>query len=350
MAQLVRASPSHGEDRRFESFRAHYLFHPNIDLIKSPMSSKLDILFERWHKILPADLWPVMEKDRSLNGKVIRVNSLKSDSASAMHQLVAEGVAFEKTILPYAFFVRNQYLNLPLMAESIASGYFYVQSLSSQLAVHVLDPQPNERILDLCASPGGKTSQIAMLMENTGKITAIDTVKDRIFKLKRVLKDLDVQNAETLLMDGRRFRPLEGLYDRVLVDAPCSSEGRIDVSKPKTFAYWSLRKIQEMKRKQKGLLLNALRCCRPGGTLVYSTCTLAPEENEGVIDWLIRKAKAAIRIDDVVMDVPRCDCLTRWNKEFHPDVKKGFRIVPLEKYDAFFITKITRMDADLPFS
>ena len=93
-------------------------------------------------------------------------------------------------------------------------------------------------------------------------------------------------------MDGRRFRVKEQLFDRILVDAPCSSEGRFKYDNPKSYAYWNLRKIKEMAHKQKGLLLNASRLLKPGGVLVYSTCTFAQEENEEVVDWFAKKSQS----------------------------------------------------------
>ncbi len=126
----------------------------------------------------------------------------------------------------------------------------------------VLDPRPGQRVLDLCAAPGSKTSQIAMHMNNQGLLKANEPVRQRLYRLKSVLQ-LTGAKAQISSTDGRRLKEHEGLYDRILVDAPCSCEGRFIIDEPKSFAYWSVRKIKEMSHKQKGLLLNASRLLDP---------------------------------------------------------------------------------------
>jgi 16S rRNA C967 or C1407 C5-methylase (RsmB/RsmF family) len=139
-----------------------------------------------------------------------------------------------------------------------------------------------------------------------GSIVAIEAVRDRFFKLRAVLALQGAANVRSYCMDGRRFQARDGLFDKVLVDAPCSAEGRFNRFTPKSFGYWSSRKIKEMAKKQKGLLLNASRCVRSGGILVYATCTFAPEENEAVIDWFLRKSNGSFQLESFDMPgVPR---------------------------------------------
>jgi len=224
-------------------------------------------------------------------------------------------------------------------------GWLYQQSLASMLAAAALDPGPEERILDLCAAPGSKTSQIAARMMNTGMIAAVEVVRARYYKLRSVLTLLGVGNAQCLCLDGRRFQSRDGLFDRVLVDAPCSSEGRFKSFDPKTYAYWSPRKIQEMVRKQRGLLLNASRQLAPGGTMVYATCTFAPEENEGVVDWFLRKTMETFLVEPVVMDetVPRAAPVLEWGgRMFDERVAQCCRVLPGELTEGFFIAKFRK--------
>ncbi|MBZ0167477.1 MAG: RsmB/NOP family class I SAM-dependent RNA methyltransferase, partial [Candidatus Omnitrophica bacterium] len=159
------------------------------------------------------------------------------------------------------------------LEDLIAQGKIYRQGLSSMLAALILDPRPGEAVLDACAAPGSKTSLIAALMNNTGRIVAVERVKSRLYKLQAVLKQQGVTNVRSVLADIRRYRAEEGLFDRVLVDAPCSSEGRFQTFNKRSVNYWSLRKIREMVRKQRGIINSAARLLRPGGTLVYATCT-----------------------------------------------------------------------------
>ena len=229
------------------------------------------------------------------------------------------------------------------LGAKMEQGQIYSQGLSSQLAPLILDPQPGERILDLCAAPGSKTSQIAALMKNTGEIVAVESVRARMYKLKSVLSLLGVTNVHIHLGDGRRYVSSE-LFDRILVDAPCSSEGRFHVSRPKSYAYWSKRKIREMRKKQKGLLRHATRLIRPGGIIVYATCTFAPEENEEVVDWILRKSECPLAIEEINVPLATYPSIQHWaDKTYHDDIQKTVRILPTDRVDGFFITKFRRV-------
>lgn len=156
---------------------------------------------------------------------------------------------------------------------------------------------------------------------------------------------MGAENIDLRLMDGRRFQARGQLFDRILVDAPCSSEGRFRFEDKKTFAYWSLRKIKEMVEKQRGLLLNASRLLKPGGVMVYSTCTFAPEENEGVVDWLLRKTEGRLKVDEIgFQDIPRYPAVAEWqNKVYNKQVQNCLRVLPGKQMDGFFITKFTTL-------
>jgi 16S rRNA (cytosine1407-C5)-methyltransferase len=139
---------------------------------------------------------------------------------------------------------------------------------------------------------------------------------------------------------GRRLRE-EAPFDRILVDAPCSCEGRFIIHEPKSFAYWSLRKIKEMSHKQKGLLLNASRLLAPDGVLVYATCTFAPEENEEVVDWFLRKTDGRFELTPMQIEgVKTYPCLTQWHKRSYDlRIRNAVRILPDERMEGFFIAK-----------
>lgn len=225
----------------------------------------------------------------------------------------------------------------------IQKGFLYRQSLSSMLPAIVLDPRPGERVLDLCAAPGSKTTQMAAMMDNTGEIVAVEAIRQRSYKLRAVIEQMGVANVAIMVIDGRRFKS-EQLFDKILIDAPCSSEGRFHLDHPKTFAYWSPRKIKEMARKQRGLLLTASRLLKPGGTMVYSTCTFAPEENEGVVDWLLRKTEGTLEVEAMdLKGIPHYPCLGEWQgKVFDPRVQKCLRVLPEDGMGGFFIAKFVK--------
>ncbi len=308
----------------------------------------LPVLFQqRLEQIIPAPLRP--KGDFSFKPKAyaaFRINTLKTGVSEVFDYLRAMPVEFEPMPwYPSGFWVplgsHRAILDSPLGVE----GKVYAQGAQSMIPVMALDPKPGERVLDLCAAPGSKTSQIAAHMQNTGVLVANEPIRSRFYRLKAVL-ELTGAKAQTTMVDGRRFR-INGdnpLFDRVLVDAPCSSEGRFNVDDPKSVGYWSLRKIEEMAHKQKGLLLNASRLVKPGGVLVYATCTFAPEENEEVLDWFLRKTDGAFEIAPLNFEgLLSYPALPAWGKrQFDAQTAHALRICPTSHQEGFFTAKIIR--------
>lgn len=208
----------------------------------------------------------------------LRVNMLKTDRAALQEKLKAEGGTVQPTALsPEGLFLKGVSLaSLP----SYAAGEFYVQDEGAQLISFLVDPRPGERILDLCAAPGGKSSHLAELMKGKGEVVATDIDPDRIALIQ--------DNLQRLQTSGVRVEPLAEatapgrMYDRVLVDAPCSALGilrRIPEGK------WKKKPaiIPSYAREQRALLEGAIQHLKVGGRLVYATCSTEPEENEEVV-------------------------------------------------------------------
>lgn len=178
-----------------------------------------------------------------------------------------------------------------LPATALARGHCYVQDPSTAIACNILSPEPGEKVLDACAAPGGKTSYIAQLMENRGVIVACDRDPERLETLNQNLARLGVNIARVVSHDWTCDRvPPEvkslAPFDRILLDAPCSNTGvmrrRVDVR-------WRLTPsdFSRMQERQIAMARTALGLLKPGGTFVYSTCSLEPEENEGVVRRII---------------------------------------------------------------
>ena len=276
--------------------------------------------------------------------QTFRINTLKINIEDVHHLLLERKIDFQKVeFCPYAIIVEKWTAQELLKSDLVNDGRLYAQGLESMLPVIVLDPRPNERVLDLCAAPGSKTSQIAMHMNNQGFLKANEHIYKRVYKLKSVL-ELTGAKAVISSTDGRRLKEHSDLYDRVLVDAPCSCEGRFIIDQPKSFAYWSVRKIKEMSHKQKGLLLNASRLLKPGGTMVYATCTFAPEENEEVLDWFLRKSEYPFELIPIAIEGVRSyPCLSHWHKRFFdPRISNALRIWPDGRMEGFFIAKFIK--------
>jgi NOL1/NOP2/sun family putative RNA methylase len=223
-------------------------------------------------------------------------------------------------------------------------GHLYIQELSSMVPVLLLAPQPGEKVLDLTAAPGSKTGQMASLMKNTGKILANDVSRTRFFKMKANLEALGVQNVEYSVAKGENIgRRLAGQFDRVLLDAPCSGEGRFHLSDPESFSNWKTSKMKGLVPRQKMLFYSAWQALKPGGTLVYSTCTYAPEENEGILDWAIEKFKDLEVLPADLKISNRREGIAQWGKHsFDPAVKKALRIIPDGKMEGFFVAKMMK--------
>lgn len=314
--------------------------------MKSTMKLLPAEFLERLKDILPPENFDSVASCFSCRPVIsVRINTLKISIKKAVDVLKKSGITFRqvpwfKTALVLEGVTPEAFGQMNLVQE----GMLYRQGLSSMLPVVVLSPQPEEKVLDMCAAPGSKTTQMAAMMQNQGQIEAVEVVRNRFYKLKSVLSLMGAENVVPRLMDARRYRAREGLFDKILVDAPCSSEGRFDPNNPKTYRYWSLRKIKEMAHKQKGLLLNATRLLAPGGVLVYSTCTFSPEENEGVVSWLLRKAQGALEVEKVEVDgIASYPAKCCWQKkEFNPRVEKCLRVLPDDLMEGFFVAKIVK--------
>jgi len=306
-----------------------------------------DLFLERLKKIIPPECFDsVLKTFSNEEALAVRVNTLKSHKDKVLYFFRQQGLPVEEVRWYHDALVLGD-MNKRKLGETslVKNGFVFMQSLSSMLVPLIVDPKPGEHILDMCAAPGGKATQMAAMMQNQGNILALDSVRDRFFRLKAIVDLLGADIVEPRLMDGRRFSRGVNLFDRILVDAPCSSEGRFKIHVSKTYDYWSFAKIKEMCHKQRELLINASRFLKPGGTLVYSTCTFAPEENEGVIDWLLEKTKNTMRVlQPENYPIATYPALKEWNnKTFHSQVSNCVRVLPTETMEGFFIAKLMKM-------
>ena len=209
----------------------------------------------------------------------LRVNSLKISPASFQK-------LFPHPLEPSPFSPDSFYLDTPHKAGSDPlhhAGAYYMQECSAASAVAVLAPQPGERILDLCAAPGGKSGQIAAALGDAGLLWSHEFVPARGQILRQNLERMGVRCGVITTGDtGPICKALPGYFDGVLVDAPCSGEGMFR-KEPQALTGWCVDNIRLCAQRQVQVLDNAANTVRPGGRLVYSTCTFAPEENEGTV-------------------------------------------------------------------
>ncbi len=277
-----------------------------------------------------------------------RTNHLKGPADALCAELSAAGFAL--TPLSWkadAFFVPAAQRRALTECAAYREGRLYIQNPSSMVPPILLEPQSGERILDLGAAPGSKTLQLAELMGNQGSILAVESVRGRFFRLRDNLARHGAANVQTHLADGTRFwRKHCEQFDRVLLDAPCSSEGRFRADAPKTYAYWSERKIREASRKQRRLAYAAVQCLKLGGVLVYSTCTFAPEENEAIINRLRRQFAGALTIEAIALPFANvASGLGQWQgKAFDSQVQRAKRILPAGGMEGFFVCRLRKTE------
>ena len=224
------------------------------------------------------------------------------------------------------------------------TGRFHVQEEASLLPVPLLDPQPGERVLDLCAAPGGKTAQMGVRMQNRGTIVANDISYGRLASLRGTLDRLGLANVTATAFDGASYPAESGTFDRVLVDAPCSCEGT-SRKHPSVIDPWA--SMPDITGLQSALLRKAVQRCRPGGRIVYSTCTYAPEENEQIVDGVLRRYDDILRVVPARLDgVTMSPGLQHWNGHtFRPALADTMRVWPHQNdTGGFFVAVLERLE------
>ncbi|HEX6989297.1 MAG TPA: NOL1/NOP2/sun family putative RNA methylase, partial [Bacillota bacterium] len=258
---------------------------------------------------------------------VVRVNTLKAGADAVCRRLEDQGFRLR----PYAWYpalIRVDGGPFPV-TKTLEHwlGYLYAQEAAAAVPVLALGAAPGERILDLSAAPGGKTTQIAELQGDTGLLVANDPQPARVQALLANVYRLGLLSAVVTSVDGRRFPPGPG-FDRVLVDAPCSAEGNARRSTRAARAV-SPRRAASLAQLQRALLWTGLQLLADGGTLVYSTCTFAPEENEAVVDAVLREAGGAVTVEPIDRWLPGIPGITRWQgQDYHPSLAATRRIYP----------------------
>ena len=268
---------------------------------------------------------------------VVRVNTLKASIERARDALDAEGVAYEATDWHPGVLRLDE--RGPGTSWPYFHGWLHGQEEVSALPALALDPQPGEVVWDACAAPGSKTTQIADLMDDTGVLVGNDNNLGRLSALRHNAERLGITNLAVTNQDARNFsfkpfgdrtedeKRIEA-FDRALVDAPCSCEGTIRKN-PDALARWSMEHVKGIVGIQKGILRRAIQATRPGGTVVYSTCTFAPEENEAVLDHALDEANCEVVQWDAPEGFETDPGITEWNgEEYDSSVELAHRVYP----------------------
>jgi 16S rRNA (cytosine1407-C5)-methyltransferase len=309
-------------------------------------------------KLLSGDRYGDVVETYSLEREAsFRVNTLKVSEEEAIRRLSEMGFEVERVETKNAYFLKNKTRREFTDLEEFVDGWFYLQSISSMLPVWSVETEIRQKlederfmVLDMCAAPGSKTTQLAALMEGKGEIVANDSNRERLYRLKDILRQYGVNNAFMQLGSGENlWRKYGPVFDLVLVDAPCSGEGRFSLKDPSSFSDWSYLKVERLAALQKKLLFAGVMCLKSGGTLVYSTCTLSPEEDEGVVDFILDKFDGAVEVEEVKVSGLIDDSqvfvpgVTEWfGKKYNDNVSKSARVLPNKLLEGFFVCKFHR--------
>jgi len=321
---------------------------PGRDLKK--LSKVLPVDFcTRAPEIFPdeSNLSTLVKGLKSIRPTTFRVNSLKSSKDQIEKILIEKNIIFtHPDWYSDAFIVAPEFDEQITSSDEFKNGLIYVQSLSSMLPPLILNPNPSETVLDLCAAPGSKTTQMSAMMKNEGQIIANDNSRIRSYRLQGNLRIQGVTNTKTFLGPGQTiWQRFGNVFDKVLADVPCSLEGRFNINDPKSYEQWTTKEVKRLSDRQKLLLRSAISATKPGGEIVYSTCTLSPEENEEVVDWILKREVGNIQI--LPIDIPRlkfANSLTKWkNKTYSPEVIMAKRIIPNELFEGFFVAKFKKI-------
>jgi NOL1/NOP2/sun family putative RNA methylase len=292
-------------------------------------------LVGRFLKYVP-DVEGFLEKMEKKPTQYIRTNTLKTTKEALAARLAAKGFELRDTAIEEVLAIDKAPLATGATTEYLL-GHYYIQDLSSCMAVDALDVREGQSVLDVAAAPGGKTTFIAQRMRNTGSIIALEPNAKRARSTAFNLERLGVCNTCLCNIDGSAAASL-GEFDRVLLDAPCSCEGVI-AKDPSRKTSHSPEDVDYCAARQKKLLEAAVRATRPGGIIVYSTCSFAPEENEMMIDWAVREL--GMQVEPFAHGSEGMGAFG--DREFHPSIRNARRFYPhLHDTTGFFVARLRK--------
>ncbi|KAJ8605456.1 hypothetical protein CTAYLR_003310 [Chrysophaeum taylorii] len=339
ITKTVRILGSFRELREGNRPRAEYLSQLSADL--SEYFGILEELVELFLRMFsPTECLEFLQASDKPRPVVIRANTLKTKRKDLLAALSKRGVRCEPVARWSNVGIKISESEVPVGATpEYLAGHYMLQSAASLCPVIALDPQPNERILDVAAAPGGKTTYIAQLMRNAGTIVANDLKKDRHKATVANLHRLGVTNAIACVGDGRTIPGTIGGFDRVLLDAPCTGLGVMSRD-PSIKGARTLADVTKLSHLQRQLIVAALDALKPGGILVYSTCSVSVEENEAVVQYALDARHCAL--------LPCLDHATpafqRYHRNrFHPSMGLARRFYPhTHNMDGFFVAKLKK--------
>ena len=336
--------------RQAKRSRSEYL----IVLMKDLMTyyGYNEFLIQKFMKLFPvSELIEFLESCEVQRPITIRTNTLKTRRRDLAQALISRGVNLDPIgkWSKVGLVVYDSTVPIGATPEYLA-GHYILQGASSLMPVMALAPREGERILDMCAAPGGKTTYIAALMKNTGLLMANDANRDRTKAIVGNLHRLGIRNTIVCSYDGRKFPAVMSGFDRVLLDAPCSGTGIVSKD-PSVKTSKAEKDIQRCAHQQKELILAAIDCLdaksSTGGFLVYSTCSVLVEENESVIDYALKRRH--VKLVATGLGFGNEGYAKYQEKRFHPSLLLTRRFYPhTHNMDGFFVAKLKKFSNNIP--
>jgi len=326
-----------------------------VDQLQSDMAELFGYLPELVEHFLsmfgPAETLEFLTASDSPRPLVIRTNTLKARRKDLAAALLKRGVTLDPLASWSKVGLKISESPVPVGATpEYLSGHYMLQSAASMCPVMALSPQPNERVLDMSAAPGGKTSYLAQLMRNTGSIVANDLKPDRQKATVANMHRLGVRNVITCAYDGRKLGKLwPNKFDKVLLDAPCSGLGVISRD-PSVKVQRTMADVHRTVVLQKEILLSAIDALsykRGGGYVVYSTCSVSVAENEEVVNYVL--GKRDVKLVDAGLDFGKPGFTRYQHKRFHPSLALTRRFYPhVHNFDGFYVAKLKKLSDKRP--
>ena len=269
--------------------------------------------------------------------QAIRVNTMNADRDTVVSRLQSLGIELEKIpFLKDGYWIRKSKFSVGATAEYLL-GLYSIQEAAAQIPATLFTELKNKTVLDACASPGGKTVQLANLMNNRGVILALELKKRKMFALSNQLERCRVANAAVYNVDAREASKLGIQFDCVLLDVPCSGNPAADRD------WFSKRTIDDVRRnarRQRQILAEAVKVTKDGGEIVYAACSLEPEENELNIDWALRNL--SVKVEEIECHGEK-GLTNVFGKKLDPTIKKCKRIWP-KQTQGFFVCKLKKRE------
>ncbi|CCW65804.1 unnamed protein product [Phytomonas sp. EM1] len=342
--ETLRVLSNFREDREEARTRTAYVELLRSDLLQLYEYNEflMDCILLMFPPAEAVDFLEAMEKPRPTT---IRVNTLKSKRRDLVQALVKRGMNVEPLEKWSKVGLQVFESNVPIAGTiEYLAGHYMLQAAASFLPVMALAPQEHERVLDMSAAPGGKTTYIAQLMKNTGVVFANDVSEARCRSLNANLQRLGVTNCIVTNYDGDGYAKVMRSFDRVLLDAPCTGTGII--SRDKSIKISKQHEdVQRAAQLQRTLLLSAIDACKVGGYVVYSTCSFLTEEDEAVVDFALRRRQ--VKVVDMGLPFGRPGFTKYRHHRYHDSLEKSRRYFPhVHNMDGFYVCKLKKISEE----